>query len=177
VTRLPLCDERYEGRLAHLTYADAVAVARRLEAVLVTREQVHQVLRGTAYVLPPVILPTREMLAAMPPRGLDETERAYQTRIREDMGSDDWAQIHDGRVFARLATMNWDGVSLVANAGKHWVRGAAPGRARICGWWDGAKMIQLGIRDNHHAAHYDYATTTVLMRSAQHAPAARAVIS
>lgn len=72
---------------------------------------------------------------------------------------------HDRRVLQQLDAMTDERrADAVANIGKHWVAGAAPGRARICGWWDGRKFIQAGGADVHGDTHHDYATTTMVVR-------------
>lgn len=144
VTRHPLLDADAPGLLAHLTYRDALHVAELHGARLPTRAEVveatEQAIRG-GVVLRPVTL-----------------------SFGPEMVSREHAETHDTRVAEQLAVVRWDGRSIVASAGKHWIAGAARGWARICGWWDGSRYIQAGTVDQHHDTHHDYATTTVLAR-------------
>lgn len=163
ITCLPLMD-RSRGGFAHLTYRDALAVAAREGAELPTRDEILELHRVGLRLLP-VILPDAEMLRDNP-RLKGETERAYQTRIREPMASQAWCDRHDGTVLAKLSSWTNDHQP-VSGAGKHWLRGAPPGRAYLMGWHDGRRWIQSGLSSGpgpHDDMHHDYATTTILTR-------------
>lgn len=145
VTRLPLLDAELGGAaLAHLTYRDALHAAELHGARLPTRAEVYEATHVAALVLRPVTLS----------HGPEMVTREH-------------AELHDRMVAEQLATRRWDGRSLVAGAGKHWVAGASPGRARIAGWWTGTHFIQGGFSDVHLDTHHDYATTTVLARDTE----------
>lgn len=100
----------------------------------------------------------------------ETVERAQRggTDPLERMATLEWARRHDARIAAGLGAKGWDGITPVANAGKDWVRGAAPGRALNYGWdQDPAPgrvhMIQtLGHR--HDAGHVDYSQLTRIVR-------------
>lgn len=143
VTRLPLIDASTpEPLFARLTYRDAKAVAARLGGRLPTRDEVLEVVqaaRAGGLVLQPVTLSF----------GPEMVTRAH-------------AVTHDERVKRML--LGWDGWRPVCGVGKHWVSGAAPGKSRICGWWNGARLIQSGVSDVHDDGHHDYATTTLVVR-------------
>ena len=145
VTRLPLIDsETPEPLLARLTYADAKAAAASLGGRLPTRDEVLELV-SVGHVIQPVTLSY----------GPEMVTRAH-------------AEKHDALMWQRLS--KWDKKRPVMNAGKHWIDGASGENVRICGWWDGKKMIQSGIAtDNpHHVgaarSHVDYGTTTLVMR-------------
>ncbi len=143
VTRHPLLDaDRGGAALAHLTYRDARHVAEIHGARLPTRAEVYEateVARERGVLLRPVTLS----------HGPEMVTLAH-------------ADLHDRLVAEQLG--RWDGRSIVACAGKHWVAGASPGRARIAGWWADGRYIQGGYSDIHDDQHHDYATTTVLAR-------------
>lgn len=163
VTRTPLLDPGPDGPgLAHLSYADALEVAASLGARLPTRDELYQlhldaVAAGTE--LHPLVLPgsAPELVGAHP------GDPAMVTRA--------WCDAHDSRVLDALQGFpDW---APVANAGKHWIAGAAPGRARLAGWWvarvelygssrHGPGLVQEGDGDPHNDAHADYGTTTIL---------------
>ncbi len=160
VTRLPFVD-RVTGLFARTDYAGGLEVADREGAALISRDEVLRLV-SFGLLLKPVTLPTAEMVREMAPRSSFATEESYQAHIRKDMATETWARIHDVAVWKQLG--GWDKRQPVMNAGKFWCAGAAPGRARICGWWSGGKLIQQGLRDNHGASHCDYATTLMLVR-------------
>ena len=143
VTRLPLVDgSTPEPLFARLTYRDALAAAARLGGRLPTRDEVIACVRearASGLVLTPVTLSF----------GPEMVERPH-------------AEEHDRRVKEQL--QGWDGWAPVCGVGKHWVAGAAPGRSRICGWWNGTRLIQSGVADVHLDSHHDYATTTLVVR-------------
>lgn len=143
VTRLPLIDGATpEPLFARLTYRDAIAVAARLGGRLPTRDEVLEgiaLARAGGLVLQPVTL-----------------------SYGPEMVTREHAVTHDERV--RRMLLGWDGWKPVAGCGKHWISGAAPGKSRICGWWDGRKVIQSGTTDPHDDLHADYATTCLVVR-------------
>lgn len=134
---------------ARLTYRDARAAAQRLGGRLPTRGEVVAAIayaRSQGHVLSPVTL-----------------------SYGPEMMSLAHAREHDARVAVQLTRASYsrprEAEPMVAGIGKHWVLGAAPGAARICGWprADGS-LIQQGIADNHNELHHDYATTTLVVR-------------
>ena len=157
------------GLYARFTYEGASAAARYLHAELPTRDDIIA-LRRVGFPLSPVMLPDADMLRSvgLPPHSPESQINAYRT---EHMGSIEWARIHDERVRAALVSGGWDGQQRVANAGKHWIAGAPPGRAYLMGWWDGTGWIQSGLSaltpgspGPHDSQHHDYGTTTILKR-------------
>lgn len=146
LTRHPLLDADVGGAaLARLTYRDALHAAELHGARLPSRAEVVEgvaVARRAGVVLRPVTLSFGPEMVARP-----------------------HAELHDRLVAEQLAAARWDGRSLVAGAGKHWVAGAGRGRSRICGWPTAeGGLIQAGTADVHDDAHHDYATTTLLAR-------------
>jgi hypothetical protein len=143
VTRLPLVDgSTTEPLFARLTYRDAIAVAARLGGRLPTRAEVIaciQAARAGGLVCKPVTLSY----------GPEMIERPHAVQ-------------HDERVKAMLT--GWDGWVPVCGVGKHWVAGAAPGKSRLCGWWNGIQLIQSGLTDVHDDLHHDYASLTLVVR-------------
>lgn len=145
ITRIALVDsETPEPLLARLTYADAKAAAARLGGRLPTRDEVLELV-SVGHIIQPVTLSY----------GPEMVTRAH-------------AEQHDAIMWQRLS--KWDKARPVMNAGKHWIEGASGENVRICGWWDGKKLIQSGIaKDNPHhigaaRTHHDYGTTTLVMR-------------
>ena len=170
----PLADTGYEVTVeplrvgdgyAHLTYREALAVAALLCAELPTREHV-VALHETGLELSPVILPTQAMVRAEThaPPGSAEYEHAAQRLRVAHMSGPEWCAQHDDAVRAQLDRVGWDGARPVANAGKLWIAGAAPGKGRLMGWWLGGRFIQAGYSDPHNDLHSDYATLTQLVR-------------
>lgn len=160
VTRLPLIDRRatlIDGRplFARLTYRDACDVAALFGARLPTAADL-DALHLESIVLPPHPLPA----------GPEMTSRRY-------------SEEHDATIWAGLA--HWDGDAPVAGVGKHWIAGAPRGRAYLMGWWaedvrrfgssrSGPGWVQQpsapGSPGPHDDGHFDYATTTILVRQA-----------
>lgn len=160
VTRLPLVDIG-TGRFAHTTHRVAREVARREGARLVHPET-YRAIVAAGFRVEPVILPTPDMC---PPRLPGESERAYQTRIRQPMASAEWCRIHDERVFAQLRA--WDGSRPVYNIGKPHMDGAPPGRMYLAGWvMKDGRWVQPpsppGAPGPHDDGHGDYSSTVVL---------------
>lgn len=148
ITARPLVDETGAADWARLTYRDALAVAARLGGRLPTRDEVVESLghaRIHGRVLRPVTL-----------------------SYGPEMVTRDHAVEHDRQVFAQLA----GAPSFVGGIGKHWIAGAAPGKARICGWPRGGsgQLIQAGVSDIHDDQHHDYATTTLVVREPRARP-------
>lgn len=140
VTCLPLLDVR-TGLFARLRYRFAAIVAKREGAQLMS-EEIADDLAARGFRLKPCILPPTSAMA-----------------------SKEWAEKHDACVKAQLE--RWDGRSATANIGKHWLRGAAPGRALNYGWHDSAapngRMWQSrGTR--HDDMHTDYSQLTYLVK-------------
>jgi hypothetical protein len=157
------------GGYAHLTYREALAAVAALGAELPTMAQLQR-LHEEGLELQPVTLPDVVMVRAtgcVAERDSDEFQAAAQ-RLRETyMAGPEWARIHDARVDAQLRARGWDGRELVANAGKHWLRGAPPGRAYLGGWWSAGRFIQAGVCTGlgpHGDGHHDYGTTTLAVR-------------
>lgn len=166
VTRTPLQDP-YGPGLAHLSYAEALEVAAANGARLPTRDEIYQlhldaVAAGSE--LSPLVLPgAAEELAGARPGD-------------PAMVTVEWCSAHDSRALDAIRVLPpW---APVANAGKHWRYGAPPGLAGLCGWWvqhverygatgrSGPGFVQEGWSWPHNDSHTDYASTTVLVRSA-----------
>lgn len=144
ITVMPLQDA-YEPLLARMTYNGAKKAAEALGGRLPTRAEVAGDMVSQGHIIKPCLLP-------------------YDS----SMVTREAAELHDETVRARLKATNWDSKKPVMNAGKYWVDGAAPGNVRICGWWDGSKLIQQGTTDieAHKGgadSHHDYATTTMVV--------------
>ena len=163
ITALPLSDRR-TGGFAHLSYRRALEAAALYSARLPTREEVFE-LHSIGLRLRPYVLPGALCL----PRGTNE-----QAMRERHMASEAWARLHDSAVMAQLDALGWDGSRPVSNAGKHWIQPCPRGRGRLCGWFGFDSMsdpdvpIQAGTdpRGTHDDGHHDYATTTLLVRSA-----------
>ena len=149
------------GGLAHLTYRGALAAAAAAGAELPTHDDIvalANAAKASGFELNPVILPgaSAELMA----EGAKPGDSAMVT-LR-------WAQIHDAAVQAQLDARGWDGTKPVANAGKHWMAGAPPGRAYLMGWrLPKGTFIQSGIASGqgpHDDGHHDYGTTTVFVK-------------
>lgn len=137
--------------LARLTYRDALALATREGASLISIDQVTELHDRAEIEPPPITMPA--------------------TR---DMASLEWSEAHDSRLYQLTHGV----AGLVANAGKHWVAGAPPGRAWLRGWWvphverygatgrTGPGFVQecRGGQGPHDDLHHDYGTTTMLVR-------------
>ena len=146
LTRMPLFDRRgVRGvSFARLTYRDALEAAARLGARLPTAAELD---RAAALPAARVLTPcTLEPSAAM--------------------ASEEWARRHDQCVIAQLEIRTLEPHELLVNAGKHWVDGAAPGRAINHGWYDRADVRRMIQREGraHNDAHTDYSQTTILAR-------------
>lgn len=156
---------------ASLTYRDALEVASREGARLISPAQVAQLHRQASREPSPVTLPDAEIRAAarlILARRAGETPAQWDQRLRNaGMTSQAWAAHHSKEYFRRLGSLPEPG-ELVANAGKHWVDGAPAGRAWLMGWWNGSGFIQPlpppGSHGWHDDGHHDYATTTILVR-------------
>lgn len=158
MTRLPLLDTASDT-FAELTYALALSAAAAFGARLPSRSDIIA-LNIAALRLHPRPLPTVGMV-----HGWSETQiDAYRNA---NMGGLEWSRLHTGMVRDQLAVAAWDGRCPVANAGKHWIAGAPPGRAYLMGWWEGGAFIQNGTtagQGPHNDQHHDYGTTTMLVR-------------
>lgn len=146
--------------MARLTYRDALAVAERHDARLISPDEVqlrHEMAkRGEAL-----------ELVAYTGTPTAETDLVHSER-------------HDADCWRQLEALGWDGQP-VANFGKHWVHGAPKGRAWLMGWWVpkleaygmgyGPGFVQprplSGSRGPHDDQHHDDGTTTVLVRPAR----------
>lgn len=108
VTRLPI-DDLSTGGFARLTYSNAMALAEKLGAVLLSSDEVSAIdsyARERGQSLAPCILPAGPAMASL----------AYCRK-------------HDECVRAQIHTS-----SVVSNAGKDWCRGAPKGKAFNYGW-------------------------------------------
>lgn len=159
ITLEPLRDNA-TGGYAHLTYAGALDAAAALGARLPSVDDIMR-LHAVGHELRPVTLPSIAMLheAGIPMSAIDAYRNANMCGI-------DWCRIHDDAARAQLAS--WDGRKPLANAGKHWVCGAPPGRAYLMGWWMGGRWIQPppapGSQGPHDRGHTDYSMCTILVR-------------
>jgi hypothetical protein len=153
VTRLPLVDSAAPPLFARLTYRDAQSAAARLSGRLPTREEIVSLISAGHIITPTTLSWGPEMVG----RGHAET--------------------HDASVAAKLEATRWDGVRPVMGAGKWWTGGATGENVRICGWWDGEKLIQSGLAlDNPHhlgaaQSHVDYGTLCAVAFDAEPASA------
>lgn len=161
------------GLYAHLTYDGAKEAVDLLGGELPTHDDILE-LQRTGFFIEPIMLPDHDMIQAA---GVSPgSQQAIDQFRNENMGTIEWARIHDDRVRARLVSGRWDGFTRVLNAGKHWIAGAPRGRAYLMGWWTGKGWIQSGasalMPDNpgpHGSDHHDYATTTLAKKRWQHA--------
>jgi hypothetical protein len=154
ITQSPLLDAHCG--LAHLTYAQALAVARDNGARLPTRDEVlrlHEVAAANGTELEPFTLPDRAMAA----EGAKPGDPAMVTW--------EWCARHDAVVTPQIRRIVPTSDAPIANAGKHWIGPAPDGLAALCGWWSNGAFIQSGLGCPHNDQHSDYATTTVLVRA------------
>lgn len=145
ITNRPLIDI-HTGLFARATYENALLFAESIEAKLPTRDEVlHSLLesRSKGTLLRPITLSYGAEMKTLP---------QYE--------------IHDKRVVKQIKDLNLSDENVfIGNIGKHWVAGAANNKARICGWLQrNGTLIQMGVVDNHNNKHFDYATTTLLVR-------------
>lgn len=150
ITARPLVDDTGATDWARLTYRDALAVAARFGGRLPTREEVLESIERADVVLHPVTLSYGPEMVTL------AHAQEHDRRVREQLGG--------------LPKGSRPRPLVVAGIGKHWVAGAAPGRARICGWMrpDTGRLIQAGTTDVHDDLHHDYSTTTLVVRDAVH---------
>lgn len=150
VTPIPLKDSR-TGGYARLRYRDALAVAKRLGGQLMSDTEQGQ-LSKVGIMLKPVTLPgsSPQLLA-----------KGYQAGGAQ-MSSFEWAQVEDALIDKQLVDLGWDTVTIVNNAGKDWLRGAAAGRAINSGWYDkSAKYGRIQPPSSaHDDGHTDYSQLT-----------------
>lgn len=147
VTPVPLLDSE-TWLCARLTYDDAVQVAAREGAQLLTAALVESVYHASAFKLRPVLLPPT---AAMLSRG--------------------HARDHDAACWLQLGSLDWRGQA-VANFGKDWIQPSPPGRATNFGWLgegpyrtpSGGRCWQPVGRAHDSAGHFDYSQTLRLWR-------------
>lgn len=150
LTPLPLIDDE-TWLAARCTYADALVVAAREGARLMTAPLVERVY-ADGFRLRPVILPA----------GPDMVRRSYA--LRHDQGC--WRQL-----------LEWDASTPVANFGKDWLEGptangtAPKGRSINFGWLgEGPYRTPAGLRcwqpvsSVHNDLHWDYAQCLRLWR-------------
>jgi GH25 family lysozyme M1 (1,4-beta-N-acetylmuramidase) len=150
ITAVPLVDSAQLGLYARLSYADALAAARRFGASLISAADL-ATLRAFALPLEPVT-------------------------INPDSNTIEASRNHDFRVGAALARAGWDQHQPVCGIGKWWLAGAPHGRAWLGGWWShnlalygprrGAGWVQQpssGLGP-HNDQHFDYGTLTMLVR-------------
>lgn len=148
ITPLPLLDKR-TGLYARLSYAGALEAAKRLGGRLPTWQEALKIWQKGARIKPVQLV----------------FEKYDQLRMK----SLAYAVHHDKKVADQLEEMGWDGKKPVANVGKWWVAGAAPGHAWLYGWWENPKSdtARQGIpagEGHHDDAHHDYGTLTYLVR-------------
>jgi peptidoglycan hydrolase-like protein with peptidoglycan-binding domain len=146
VLALPMVD-RSTGLFARLSYADLELVAVREGGRLVSMD---------------TLLDVWEVGLRLEP----VTLVASQADTRH-MQSKAFCERHDRTVMEQLAAMQWNGQQPVANAGKQWIRGASPGKARNGGWFVRGKAIQPGGpgSEHHDRANYtDYSQLALLER-------------
>lgn len=166
VTRLPIYDTVTQ-LFARTDYHDGSEYARTIGARLISVGSV-KTIATFGHRIDPVLLPTRDMVAACPRRpGEDKTD--YLKRLYAPMGSIEWARTHDGLVRAALLHVSgWDGSKPVMNVGKWWVAGAPIGRSYLMGWHTGTRFIQpepvIGSLGPHNDRHCDYGTLLMLER-------------
>ncbi len=141
---LPLVDGR-TGLFARLSYAEARTLASGLGAELLTMTVAREAW-DTGFRLQPITL-------------VNNASDAAQMRGRA------FCERHDTRLLAQLEP--WNRTAAVANAGKDWIAGASPGRARNGGWFrtDGTPIQPGGPGSEHHDEHYtDYSQLTRFLR-------------
>jgi hypothetical protein len=140
VTCLPLLDSEQTDLFARLSYADALQVAVRYGARLVSADTVRALHAQALELVPFLGTPTAE------------------TDIEH-------YRAHDQDMWRQLKARGWDGQSLVANCGKHWIDGAPEGRSRLMGWWSTARNTWWQPDAvAHNRDHFDDGTTTMLER-------------
>lgn len=162
VTALPLVDTARSlpngmPLFARLTYSDALRVADRMGARLVSRETLEAMCRQATTILEPFTLPADALMSTV--------ERSEK---------------HDAEMWRRLDALQDDEDHLVLGVGKHFIAGAPSGRAYLMGWWTehlerygarrGAGWVQQGAAPGTPGPHSadgvrDYGTTTVLERT------------
>jgi lysozyme family protein len=162
VTALPLVDTAHstpggQPLFARLNYTEALQVADRMGARLVSRETLEAMRLQASTIFEPFTLPADDEMSSI--------ERCTQ---------------HDVEMWRRLDALQDDEDELVLGIGKHLVSGAPPGRAYLMGWWTrylerstrtrrGAGWVQQGAAPGTAGPHSatgvrDYATTTILER-------------
>ena len=143
VTMLPLYDPATQ-LFARLTYEGALAVAKRMGGMLLSTEEYDQIARDGYEIQPCPLVNSKE----------DSLK----------MGTLAYAKKHDKCVWAQLG--GWKRDRPVANLGKQWIRGAAPGMALNYGWdkvpGPEVKYIQT-LGHKHNAKHRDYSQVTMLI--------------
>lgn len=172
---MSIVDTQHQDLLAHLDYRAACAVAERYDAEIIeyeTFDELHDVARAAGFELPIFSLPDAEMIRGCPRRP-GESQITYARRLYAPMGSLEWCQRADGKIFAEHRRRGWKGGVPLANDGKHHQKGAPVGRCYIRGWrqrngvyvQQGVPPAQVGTAPGPHAwTQCDYATTTRLQR-------------
>lgn len=156
VTRLPLVDTAHrlpagEQLFARLTYADALIVAEREGARLISPEALLE--------LGNVGLQLRPFTGTP----IAETDLVHSER-------------HDADVQRQLDALDWDALRPVSGAGKHWVAGPDDAYSHLMGWdvdgpGPGKRLWQPLAKAHRGRAHHDDGTTTMLERGPASAPA------
>lgn len=153
VPNIPLCDaDRGLGMSAQLTANDAAKVQKAMGARFLSDHE-FEAWRKASYMIKPTTLPTEAQREELP-RKKGETSQAYEKRIRLEMATIEWLDLHDALTWDKLR--DWPMDRPVFNYGKIWI-----GIGKIRGWWLNPGYIQLGARAQHGGTHMDYATKTV----------------
>lgn len=151
VSRQPLFDRAYSlasGKhlFARLNYTEALAVAAREGAELISSDLVDR-LRDNGQQL-------------MPYLGTPRAENAIEHSIKHDLDI-------ERQLLALKASGAWTELEPVAGAGKHWIAGAPNGRSRLKGWDvdGGGPGLKWWQPDQvaHNRFHFDDGTTTMLV--------------
>jgi hypothetical protein len=143
ITAAPLIDLDHPGVFARLTYRDALEVAKRLGARLLSQRE-HDELYATGHRLKPIRQTPGPRMASLV-----------------------YATLHDEMLRQQLEATLWDEKTPLANAGKQWVAGAPKGLSWNYGWWEkgaphGGMWQPLG--GQHADNHTDYSQLTMLVR-------------
>lgn len=165
ITHHPLEDPDPGPGLAHLNYAQALAIADANKARLPTVAEIlalHEAAAAAGTELSPIFLPDATLRA----QGCVPGDPRMVTR--------EWCDRHDSGVMDAITALGDKGDAPIANAGKHWRDGAPPNLSGLCGWWvpdvrlfstsrKGPGFVQAGGDWPHNRQHADYGTTTLLV--------------